>query len=44
MLRSPGFQDPKVEVFVRIGSSEWALLAQSAVERRIGAPGLPPLE
>jgi hypothetical protein len=44
MLRSPGFQDPKVEVFVRIGASEWALVAQSAVERRIGAPGLPPLE
>ena len=44
MLRSPGFQDPKVEVFVRIGASEWALVAQSAVERRIGAPGLPRLE
>ena len=44
MLRSPGFQDPKVEVFVRIGASEWAMVAQSAVERRIGAPGLPRLE
>ena len=44
MLRSPGFHDPKVEVFVRIGASEWAMVAQSAVERRIGAPGLPRLE
>jgi hypothetical protein len=43
MLRSPGFSDPKVEVFVRIGASEWAMLAQSGVERRIGAPGLQPL-
>ncbi|HXK09111.1 MAG TPA: hypothetical protein VMT70_05680 [Vicinamibacteria bacterium] len=38
MLRSPGFKDPRVEVFVRIGSSNWALLAQSLVTRRIGAP------
>jgi hypothetical protein len=44
MLRSPGFRDPKVEVFVRIGASEWALLAQADVERRIGAPGLSRLE
>src|SRR5512138_2978763 len=36
MLRSSGFQDPQVEVFVRIGSSRWAMLAQSTVERRIG--------
>ncbi len=39
MLRSPGFADPRVEVYVRIGGSEWALLAQAEVERRIGAPG-----
>lgn len=43
MLRAPGFQDPKVEVWVRIGASDWALLAEGRVERRIGAPGLPPL-
>jgi hypothetical protein len=43
ILRSPGFQDPRVEVFVRIGASEWALVAQATVERRIGAPGLLPL-
>ena len=40
ILRSPGFKDPRVEVYVRIGASEWALLAQAHVERRIGAPGV----
>ena len=40
MLRSPGFNDPRVEVFVRIGSSNWALLAEAPVTRRIGAPGV----
>jgi hypothetical protein len=44
ILRSPGFKDPKVELFVRIGASEWALLARAEVERRIGAPGMPPLQ
>lgn len=39
ILRSPSFQDPRVEVYVRIGSSNWALLAEAAVARRIGAPG-----
>jgi hypothetical protein len=43
ILRSPAFKDPRVEVFVRIGASEWAMLAQATVERRIGAPGLPPV-
>jgi hypothetical protein len=43
ILRSPAFKDPRVEVFVRIGASEWALLAQAGVERRIGAPGVLPL-
>jgi hypothetical protein len=38
MLRSPGFVDPRVEIYVRIGASNWALLGQVAVERRIGAP------
>ena len=33
----------EVEVFVRIGASSWALVAQGSVERRIGAPDLPPL-
>jgi hypothetical protein len=39
ILRSPGFKDPKVEVYVRIGSSSWAMLAEAPVARRIGAPG-----
>lgn len=43
MLRAPGFEDPKVEVWVRIGASDWARLAEGRVERRIGAHGLPPL-
>ena len=40
ILRSPAFKDPRVEVFVRIGSSNWAVLAEARVERRIGAPGV----
>jgi hypothetical protein len=39
ILRSPGFKDPKVEVYVRIGASNWAMLAEAPVARRIGAPG-----
>ena len=39
ILRSPAFKDPRVEVFVRIGSSSWVLLAEAPVTRRIGAPG-----
>jgi len=44
ILRSPAFKDPRVDVFVRIGASDWALMAQATVERRIGAPGLLPLD
>jgi hypothetical protein len=40
ILRSPAFKDPRVEVFVRIGSSNWAVLAKATVARRIGAPGV----
>jgi len=40
ILRSPAFQDPRAEVFVRIGNSNWAKLAEAPVERRIGAPGV----
>ena len=40
ILRSPAFKDPRVEVFVRIGSSNWAMLAEGPVTRRIGAPGV----
>lgn len=40
MFRSPGFRDPRAEVFIRIGNSKWAKLAEAAVERRIGAPGV----
>jgi hypothetical protein len=39
ILRSPGFKDPRVEIYLRIGASPWAMLGQAAVERRIGAPG-----
>ncbi len=39
MLRSPGFRDPRVEIYVRIGASPWAKLGEAVVERRIGAPG-----
>jgi hypothetical protein len=39
ILRSPVFRDPRVEIYVRIGSSSWAKLGEAAVERRIGAPG-----
>ncbi len=38
ILRSPGFRDPRVEIFVRIGASNWARLGEAAVARRIGAP------
>jgi hypothetical protein len=40
MFRSPGFKDPRAEIFVRIGNSNWAELGEAAVERRIGAPGV----
>jgi len=43
ILRSPAFKDPAVEVWVRIGASSWAMLAQGRVERRIGAPDMKPL-
>jgi hypothetical protein len=43
ILRSPAFKDPKVEVFVRIGASNWTLVARGNVERRIGAPDMLPL-
>jgi len=39
ILRSPAFKDPRVEVYVRIGSSGWAMMAEAPVVRRIGAPG-----
>ena len=39
ILRSPAFKDPRVEIYVRIGSSNWAMLGEGPVERRIGAPG-----
>jgi hypothetical protein len=40
MLRSPGFLDPRAEIFLRIGNSNWAMLAEVPVERRIGASGV----
>jgi hypothetical protein len=38
MFRSAGFKDPRAVVFVRIGASEWAQMAEAPVIRRIGAP------
>ena len=38
ILRSPAFKDPRVEVYVRIGASNWAKMAEATVDRRIGAP------
>ncbi len=38
ILRSPAFKDPRVEVYVRIGASSWAKMAEATVDRRIGAP------
>ena len=40
ILHSPAFKDPRVQIFVRIGSSNWAMLAEAPVSRRIGAPGV----
>lgn len=40
MLRSPGFKDPRAEIFLRIGNSNWAMLAEAPVVRRIGASGV----
>jgi hypothetical protein len=40
ILRSPAFKDHRVQIFVRIGSSKWAMLAEATVARRIGAPGV----
>jgi hypothetical protein len=40
MFRSAGFKDPRAEIFVRIGNSNWAELGEAVVERRIGAPGV----
>jgi hypothetical protein len=33
------FKDARVEVFVRVGSSSWAKMAETAIERRIGTRG-----
>jgi hypothetical protein len=40
MLNSPAFEDPRAEIFVRISNSSWAMLAETTVLRRIGAPGV----
>lgn len=34
------FKDARVEVFVRVGSSDWAKLGEADVERRIGTKSL----
>ncbi len=39
MFRHELFKDARVEVFVRVGSSGWARMAEADIERRIGARG-----
>jgi hypothetical protein len=36
------FKDARVEVFLRVGASSWAKLAEAEVERRIGTRSLAP--
>jgi hypothetical protein len=36
------FKDANVEVFLRVGSSGWVKFVESEVERRVGAPDVPP--
>ncbi len=33
------FKDARVEVFVRVGASNWARMTEAAIERKIGARG-----
>ncbi len=35
------FRDPKVEIYVRVGSSSWVKFGEAPVERRIGSRSVP---
>src|SRR5262249_5258138 len=37
MFKHEQFKDARVEVFVRVGSSNWTRMTEVAIERRIGA-------
>lgn len=37
------FKDVRVEVFVRVGSSEWVKVAEAPIERRVGSKTVEPL-
>lgn len=41
MFSHAQFRDPKVEVYVRIGSSGWVKFGEAAVERHIGSRSVP---
>lgn len=41
MFSHPQFRDPKVELYVRVGSSGWVKFGEAAVERRIGSRSVP---
>jgi hypothetical protein len=37
------FKDVRVEVFVRVGSSDWVKMAEAPIERRVGSKTVEPL-
>jgi hypothetical protein len=37
MLKNPDFRDARAEIFLRIGASRWAKVADVDIERRIGS-------
>ncbi len=37
MLENAQFKDARVDVFVRVGSSQWVKMAETQIERRIGS-------
>lgn len=41
MFAHQEFRDPKVEIYVRVGSSGWVKFGEAPVERRIGSRSVP---
>jgi hypothetical protein len=41
MFAHEAFRDPKVEVYLRAGSSGWVKFGESPIERRVGARSVP---
>jgi hypothetical protein len=41
MFRHEQFRDPKVEVYLRVGSSAWVKFGEAAIERRVGSRSVP---